>query len=447
MIEKTERGYKMAIVDVVKYNGTNDVFAWKYPSDSLSTWTQLIVGQSQEAVVYKEGQALDVFTNGRYVLDTDNIPILRRFMSLPFGGKTPFTAEVWYINKIYSLDIKWGTPSPVQVTDPKYKIFVPVRSYGQFGVRVEDSRKFLQKLVGTVPRFDKRNLVDYFRGLYITKIKDTLSSYFQKKQISVLEINAYIDEISDCLKEKIAPIMSEYGLELINFYVNDVNVPEDDLAVKRLKAALAKKAEMEIIGYDYTQERSFDALEGVGKNASTAATVGMEIGSGLGSAIGGIFQGIAQNINIEEQKLCPKCASKVKQTARFCGHCGFGLQKEASILKKEEKKGIVCSECSAVYNENAKFCPECGKKYRSCPSCKADVKEGAVSCEKCGHQFGKLCPKCGQSIDIHAKFCPECGMSLIKICSNCHAQVKPTAKFCPECGASLKEESKKDVIQ
>lgn len=446
----------MSIVDVVKYNGANDVFAWKYPSDNLSTWTQLIVGQSQEAVVYKEGQALDVFPNGRYVLDTDNLPVLRRFMNLPFGGKTPFTAEVWYINKIYSLDIKWGTPSPVQVTDPKYKVFIPVRSYGQFGVRVEDSRKFLQKLVGTVPRFDKRNLVDYFRGLYITKIKDTLSSYFQKKQISVLEINAYIDEISSCLQEKIAPIMSEYGLELINFYVNDVNVPEEDLAVKKLKAALAKKAEMEIIGYNYTQERSFDALEGVGKNASTAATIGMEIGNGLGSAIGGIFQGIAGNINIEEQKICPKCGNKTRQSTRFCGTCGFDLQNKSSILqkenlqkenfKKEEKKGITCNKCGTVYGENTKFCPECGKKYHACPSCKADIEENAVGCEKCGHEFGKLCPKCGQTIDINAKFCPECGLSLVKTCPSCHAQLKQTAKFCPECGASLKEESKKDVI-
>lgn len=104
----------MAIVDVVKYNGEPDVFAWKYPNEELGTWTQLIVNESQEAVLFKGGKALDVFASGRHTLETANIPLLRSIVNLPFGGRSSFTAEVWYINKIHSLDIKWGTPSPIQ---------------------------------------------------------------------------------------------------------------------------------------------------------------------------------------------------------------------------------------------------------------------------------------------------------------------------------------------
>ena len=154
----------MAIVEVVKYNSSPDVFAWKYPSEELGTWTQLIVNESQEAILFKGGKALDVFQSGRHTLETANIPILNKIINLPFGGRSPFTAEVWYINKVNSLDIKWGTASPIQLQDPKYSVFIPVRAFGQFGIRIENSKQFLVKLDGTLSVFDKTNILKYFRG-------------------------------------------------------------------------------------------------------------------------------------------------------------------------------------------------------------------------------------------------------------------------------------------
>jgi len=130
----------MAIVEVVKYNGTPDVFAWKFPNEQLGTWTQVIVNESQEAVLFKGGQALDIFGPGRHTLSTANIPLLNKVINLPFGGRSPFAAEVWYINKVHSLDIKWGTPTPIQLKDPKYNIFVPLRSFGQFGIQSVNPR-------------------------------------------------------------------------------------------------------------------------------------------------------------------------------------------------------------------------------------------------------------------------------------------------------------------
>ena len=157
----------MAIVDVVKYNGGTDVFAWKYPNEELGTWTQLIVNESQEAILFKSGKALDVFTSGRHTLDTANIPILRKLVNLPFGGRSPFTAEVWYVNKAYDLDIKWGTASPIQLQDPKYNVFLPIRAFGQFGIQIEDSKKCMVKLIGTMPVFDKKSVTNYFKRYHI----------------------------------------------------------------------------------------------------------------------------------------------------------------------------------------------------------------------------------------------------------------------------------------
>lgn len=432
----------MAIVEVVKYNGSPDIFAWKYPSEELGTWTQLIVNESQEAILFKGGQALDLFTSGRHTLETANIPILNNIINLPFGGRSPFAAEVWYINKVYSLDIKWGTPSPIQLQDTKYKVFVPIRSFGQFGIQIEDSRKFLTKLVGTLAVFDKENLIKYFRGLYLTKVKDAISSYLIKKQISVLEINAYLDELSEYLKEKMQPVLEEYGIKLVNFYVNDINTPEEDPAVKKLKEALAKKAEMDIIGYNYVQQRSFDTLEGAATNPSggQSGLMGAGIGLGMGVGIGGSFGqqmgGLTENINTKEIKTCPKCHAEMDAGKRFCANCGYDTSKPETL--KEDDGKVTCSNCGYKFSKTAKFCPECGDTYTPCAFCGADLKKGAVKCDSCGKDIPKLCKKCGAPImDANMKFCPECGDSLVNICAGCGTAIHGSPKFCPECGKKL----------
>lgn len=358
----------MAVVEVVKYEGEPGLLAWKFPAEDLGTWTQLIVNESQEAILYKDGKALDAFGSGRYTLETKNIPILNKIINLPFGGRSPFAAEVWFVNKLSTLDVKWGTPSPVQMQDPRYQIFVPVRANGMFGIKVEDARQFLVKLVGTMPSFDRNMLVNYFRGLYVTKVKDALSAYLLKKQISVMEINAYIDELSGYMKERIEPDMAEYGIRLINFYVNEISVPEDDPSVKKLKEALAKKAEMDIIGYDYRQERSFDALEGAATNPGSAgalfmgAGIGTGMGLGMGNAVGSAFGELSKELRTEEtnvgpkteqdsQMNCPSCGRRIPAKGRFCPECGTPLAKK-------------CPKCSAAIEGDPRFCPECGEKLR-----------------------------------------------------------------------------------
>lgn len=238
----------MALFDIVKYNGGSGVFAWKHPNENLNTGSRLIVNEAQEALLFKDGIALDLFPSGKYSLDTENMPLLASMVKLPYGGRTPFSAEIWFINKAYTLDIKWGTTSPIQIQDPKYGVFIPLRSHGVFGVRIAESKKFLVKLVGTMEIFDQARLTQYFRGVYMTKVKDAISTYLIHHKVSVLEINAYLDEMSLFIKEKIGAVFEDFGIELANFYINDISVPEDDPAVWKLKTALAKKAEMDIIG-------------------------------------------------------------------------------------------------------------------------------------------------------------------------------------------------------
>lgn len=434
----------MAIVDVVKFNGKPDVFAWKYPNEELSTWTQLIVNESQEAVLVKSGKVFDVFGSGRHTLETANIPILNKIINLPFGKRSPFTAEIWYINKGYNLDIKWGTPTPIQIQDPKYGIFAPVRSNGVFGIHVADAKRFLVKLVTTMPSFDAAAITKYFRGLYITKVKDAISTYLVHKQISILEINAYIDELSQYMQERIQPVMDDYGIELVSFYVNEISVPEEDTAVKQLKDALSKRAEMNIIGYSYQQERSFDTLEGAAKNTGSAAAplmgagMGLGMGFGMGKGVGAGFGDMAREIQINDPKQavkeCPNCHTQIPQAQRFCSSCGFDTDKKA-------KTTLTCSACGGAIEKTDKFCPECGRKINHCPNCGNDIADGAAKCGGCGYEKPQVCPKCGSEISGKPKFCPECGAPLAKRCPRCNSLIDGDEKFCPECGEKLEEVS------
>ena len=165
----------MAIIDVVKYEQQEGVIVHKFPSCDLRWGTQLVVYPGQVAFFAKGGKICDKFTEGTYTLKTNNIPLLNKIVNIPFGGDSPFQADVWFVSTISRLNLKWGTETPIQLEDPKFGIIVPVRAYGQYGFRVVDTDKFLGLLVGNMPIFDEIILQSYFRGLLLTKLTDIIT--------------------------------------------------------------------------------------------------------------------------------------------------------------------------------------------------------------------------------------------------------------------------------
>lgn len=427
----------MAIIDVVKFNGPAGVLAWKYPSEELSTWTQLIVNESQEAIFFKGGQAMDSFSAGRYTLSTQNIPILSSVVNLPFGGNSPFAAEVWFINKAHSLDVKWGTPAPIQLQDPKYQLPVSVRGFGQYGVQIENARQFIMKLNGTLPVFDYETLSRHFNGILMMNINKFISSYLIHKKISILEINAYVEEISKHIEDSVSPEFEEYGIRLIHFNVLSINVPEDDPATQRLKDALSKRAEMNILGYTYQQERTFDTLEGAAKNPGGSpimdAGIGMAMGYGLGQPIGAMMAQVNQHLMPNAgQQTCPTCQTLNKADARFCSGCGQSITAAQADAGK-----IPCSNCSMPLQPGSKFCPHCGDVYNPCLNCNTDNPKDARNCVQCGSSLGVHCQQCQTIVASGSKFCPECGTTVTSQCGQCQTEVQPGQKFCLECGHKL----------
>jgi membrane protease subunit (stomatin/prohibitin family) len=332
----------MAIVDRVKWDGSPSVVAWKFPSEELSTWTQLIVNESQEAFLVKGGVYEGPFGAGRHTLSAENIPILRGAIGLPFGGKTPFSAEAWFVNRVTKLDVKWGTPTPIQLQDPQFSLMMPVRAFGQYGIQISDSKKFLQTLVGTLKLFDLDSLTSYFRGKLLERIASEIAKVITRDRISILQISSYLDAISMQLNRAVGEDLREFGIELTQFSVASINVPEDDPGVKSLKLALAKRAEMGIVGFSYQQERSFDVMQAAASNEGSAqsgmmgAGLGLGVGLGAGVPMGNAMSSIAGNVNTGPALADKAMTSDLDFVKKFEMLSKLSELKEKGILTQEE---------------------------------------------------------------------------------------------------------------
>ncbi len=429
----------MAVVNVVKWDAAPGVLAWKFPSQELSTWTQLIVSESQEAILLKEGRIAGPFGSGRHVLSTANYPVLTSVLKLATGS-TPFTAEVWFLQKAFKLDVKWGTSDAMQLEDPQYHIMLPVRAFGQYGIVVEDSAKFLLKLVGTLPAFVERTLVGYFRGIIVTSVKDMIAKYLVEKQVSILQISAHLNEISSSLEERISGELAEYGIRIVSFNVNSVSTDDRDPAVRKLKEALAAKAEMDIMGYSYQQKRAFDTMETAAGNSGGGsgvmnAGIGLGMGVGLGAPMSNMMSMIGRNLQPASPAVrCPGCGRTAPADSAFCPGCG------ACFEQPEQPQGggmIECDKCGTRSPKGTKFCPNCGDVFFCCPECGCDNPEDAALCRSCGKPLPLKCPECGARQQGKVKFCGTCGAKLQKDCSNCGAPQTSGVKFCPACGTKL----------
>lgn len=290
----------MALIDVVKYTGNDKEFVYKYPSEDLRLGTQVVVSFSQVAFFVKGGKILDQFESGTFTLKTGNIPLLNKIINIPFGSTSPFQAEVWYVNLISKMDVKWGTATPIQLEDPKYGVIVPVRAFGQYGFKICNPRLFLETLVGNMTVFSSDKVSDYFKGKVLSSLTSLISSKLIKENVSIIEISALLDEMSDFALNKLNSDFNKFGIELVNFNFISINVPEEDQSIVKLKEAKDLAAKVRIIGRDvYQMDRSFDVLDKAAQNEGGAVgnLMGAGIGLGVGLGAGNQMGNVASNLN------------------------------------------------------------------------------------------------------------------------------------------------------
>ena len=239
MAEKVKRE---GLASIIKYEGDNETLVWKHPIEDFNMGSQLIVHESQEAIFFRDGQALDLFGPGRYTLETQQLPILEKLYDLPTNPEGTFHSEVYFINKTVQMSIKWGTPDKVRFIDPLTSAPLEIGASGELNLQVQDARKLLVKLVGTqrgIAWGDQegftKSVQGSFRPLIVNTVKTSLPAIIKAQQIDLLEIDERVDEISAALHEKLLPGFEEYGLTIPQFYVTHVVLPEDDPNFKRIR--------------------------------------------------------------------------------------------------------------------------------------------------------------------------------------------------------------------
>ena len=290
----------MALIDIVKVDSNDNEFVIKYPSEDLRMGTQVVVNTSQTAFFVKGGKIFDQFESGTHTIKTENIPLLNKLINLPFGGNSPFQAEVWFVNLITKLDLKWGTPTPIQLEDPKYGVIVPVRAFGQYGLKISEPRLFIETLVGNMKIFTVDKIDEYFKGKVLSSLTSLISSKLISDNVSVLDINSLLDDLSNHAFNKLNSEFSKFGIELVNFYFISVNIPESDPSIIKLKEAKDIAAKIKILGRDiYQMDRSFDVLDNAAKNEGGVAgnLMGVGVGLGLGAGIGNQIGNVSNNLN------------------------------------------------------------------------------------------------------------------------------------------------------
>lgn len=479
----------MDLAKVIKYEGDNTTFVWKHPAEDFNIYSQLIVHESQEALFFKDGQALDLFGAGRHTLKTQNIPLIGKFFNKLTNDETPFHCEVYFINKTEQMAIKWGTDSKIEFIEPTYNFPLAIGASGEMSLRVEDSRRLVIKLVGTETILDQKGLTRVFRSFLQTRVKSYIARVIKEQKLNIFEIDQHLDTMSAALKQLLAPDFATYGVALESFMVGYIAKPDGepqydkfkelhfrqyaDIAEAKLKQqvtlieaeteaqktvmyskAMATKRAQE--GYTYQQERGFDVSERIASNDAVAqyANVGMGLGAltGFGGSIGNVVSGaVTQAVNNQTFAAAQNAADPIvgaiinttvsNNATQAVNETATNLPTNTTVTEKtvseepaQQPTGaatviaepkITCPNCQAVMQKNAKFCSSCGTAI---PQPEPETK--IQKCSECGEvlpEGAKFCANCGAMVEQQRPTkCPECGEKIIE-----------NAKFCANCGHKI----------
>jgi membrane protease subunit (stomatin/prohibitin family) len=268
----------------------------------------------------KGGQIYDILQSGTHTLSTNNIPLLNKLINLPFGGVSPFQAEVWFINLTAKLDIKWETPSPIQIEDPIYEVIVPVQSYGQYGLRVTDPELFLRSFVGNASSTTVDTMDSFFKGKILSQLSTLVSKKIVEDKVSVTKITTHLMDISEFCNEKLGKVLDKWGLEVLEFAIVSISPDESDPSYVKLKEAKDLAMKYKIAGKDIQQmERSFGVMDRMAENEGSGGQfmsmgAGLGAGIGVGGAMGNMF---AQNLNTNPQAAPPAMPPPMPAAAQY----------------------------------------------------------------------------------------------------------------------------------
>lgn len=314
-------GGKKHWADVIKNTGPGELLIWRQPEEDFNTNSTLIVMPGEEAIFIKGGTVEQTFENGTYKLSTENYPFISRLRNAFTGGVSTFNCVVYFVRKAHSMEIRWGTDSPIQVRDKVLGIATKLRARGAYKVQIENPVKFLEKLIGNnVPVQLQEELNKYFINEFQSKIKSVIARALNESNTEILGIDARLDEFSEIIEPYMQEILEDYGLKCVKFSIAAIDIDDDELrrkydeigmdAIAKMREAQADKAVMGILGDDWGRQQAANILGDLANNPGdggvAAAGAGMGMGIGAAGAFGlmaqQMFSPMSGNINQQPQQ-------------------------------------------------------------------------------------------------------------------------------------------------
>ena len=258
---------------------------YKFPFNNISLGSVLTVNESQEALFFKSGVLCDTFGAGRHTLSTANLPVLNKLVNLPSGGDTTFMAEVWFVSKLDKRNMFWGTGG-LRIIDPYFQIPIKISARGQYGVRISDSALFLKKLVGTLPYVTTELVEEQFRIDVVETVKVSISKFMKEENVNINELGVSYKELSKSVSKDLQAAFDEYGVELLNFNVENIGFDESDKGYQTVMEGVAEQAKLSKLGVSYTQQKQLDIAQTAAGNEGAGNFMGIGMGLGMGNAVG-----------------------------------------------------------------------------------------------------------------------------------------------------------------
>jgi membrane protease subunit (stomatin/prohibitin family) len=286
LFDKVKTKLVNEFIDIIEWaDDSKDTIVWKFPryNNEIKNGAQLIVRPGQAAVLVDEGKLADVFTEGRHVLDTNNIPLLSTIKGWKYGFNSPFKVDIFFVSLRDFTNQKWGTKNPIMLRDAEFGP-IRVRAFGSYQFKVTSPENVLRKLSTTNEKYTVEDINDQLRNIIVTRFTDVIG----EAKIPVLDVASNMNEFSELLHKNMDSEFTDYGFGITKFLVENVSLPPE------VEAMLDKRSSMGILG-DMNKFMQFSAANSLETAAKNEGMGGAFVGAGMGMGMGNMMGGMMQN--------------------------------------------------------------------------------------------------------------------------------------------------------